>query len=240
MQGYVKVFRTLLQWEWYRDQNTKALFLHLLLMACYKNTRYKGVDIPRGSYAATVGKLAQETGMSVKCVRTALEHLQSTGEVAIEATNRFSVLRIVRYDVYQEPEEEKGQTCGQTGGKQTANEGQTKGKPSEEESKKVRKEEKDFYAEFVSLTETEFRSLRQRAGEEGARRCIELLDNYKGANGRQYRSDYRAILSWVLARYEKERKEQAGKERNRSYCLEELEDLSIFSPLEESAQGKVF
>lgn len=231
MQGYIKVFRKLLQWEWYRDQNTKTLFLHLLLVACYRDSRYKGVDIPRGSYAASMNALAQETGMSVKCVRTALEHLQSTGEVAIEATNRFSVIRIVHYDVYQEPEEEKGQTRGQAKGKQAANEGQTKGEPSEEEGKKVRKEEKDLYAEFVSLTETEFRSLRQRVGEEGAKRCIELLDNYKGSSGRQYRSDYRAILSWVLGRYEKEQKERRGKKQESSYCLEELEDLSSFSLL---------
>ena len=30
---------------------------------------------------------------------------------------------------------------------------------------------------------------------------IEILDNYKGAKGKRYKSDYRAILTWVVDRY---------------------------------------
>ena len=33
---------------------------------------------------------------------------------------------------------------------------------------------------------------------------IEILDNYKGQNGKKYKSDYRAILNWVVKRYEEE------------------------------------
>jgi len=222
MQGYVKLFRTLLQWEWYQDQNTKALFLHLLLKACFQDTKYKGVTIPRGSYAATVKGLAAELGMSVKCVRTALKHLQSTGEVAIDATKRFSVIRIVRYGVFQEAEN------GQMKGSERADEGQRGGKPSEEEGKKAKREEKKCYGEFVRLSEKEYRSLEERAGKAGARRCIEILDDYKGSSGKRYQSDYRAILSWVLARYERE-----PKKRESSYSVGELEELMFFSPIEE-------
>lgn len=63
---------------------------------------------------------------------------------------------------------------------------------------------KRAYAENVRLTEAEFGRLVERFGEPAARRMIEILDHYKGAHGRRYRSDYRAILSWVVDRYHQE------------------------------------
>jgi len=59
--------------------------------------------------------------------------------------------------------------------------------------------------EFVSMTNDEYKSLVAKLGEAGTRRCIEILDNYKGANGKKYKSDYRAILNWVITRYEEEK-----------------------------------
>lgn len=60
------------------------------------------------------------------------------------------------------------------------------------------------FADFVSMTNEEYSSLVTKLGEYGAKQCIEILDNYKGANGKRYKSDYRAILNWVISRYEEE------------------------------------
>lgn len=65
---------------------------------------------------------------------------------------------------------------------------------------------KTKYAEFVSLKDDEYSSLVEKLGnEEAVKRCIEILDNYKGSKGKKYKSDYRAILSWVIEKYEKEK-----------------------------------
>ena len=56
------------------------------------------------------------------------------------------------------------------------------------------------------MTNDEYSSLVAKLGESGAKRCVEILDNYKGANGKKYDSDYRAILNWVVARYQSESK----------------------------------
>ncbi|MCM1380870.1 MAG: hypothetical protein NC192_02955, partial [Muribaculaceae bacterium] len=48
-------------------------------------------------------------------------------------------------------------------------------------------------------------SLVAKVGESGAKRCIEILDNYKGSTGKTYQSDYRTILNWVIKRYEEEK-----------------------------------
>lgn len=54
------------------------------------------------------------------------------------------------------------------------------------------------YAEFVFMTEEEYSKLVKDHGESMAKRCIEELDNYKGATGKTYKNDYRAILKWVI------------------------------------------
>ena len=50
------------------------------------------------------------------------------------------------------------------------------------------------------MTEPEYDKLVSQFGEQFTLACIEELDNYKGAKGRTYKSDYRAILSWVVDR----------------------------------------
>lgn len=65
---------------------------------------------------------------------------------------------------------------------------------------KKQSEAKAKYAEFVSLTPSEHDKLVQEHGKAKMKRIIEVLDNYKGANGKKYKSDYRAILNWVLDR----------------------------------------
>ena len=55
------------------------------------------------------------------------------------------------------------------------------------------------------MTNDEYSSLVAKVGsEESAGRCIEILDNYKGAKGAKYKSDYRAILNWVIGKYSEE------------------------------------
>lgn len=67
-------------------------------------------------------------------------------------------------------------------------------------------QQKTNYAEFVKLTDEEYQKLVEKAGESGALKCIEILDNYKGSSGKKYASDYRAILNWVIDKYQKESK----------------------------------
>lgn len=64
---------------------------------------------------------------------------------------------------------------------------------------------KKKYAEFVSMTEDEYKKLVEQHGEQATKQMIEILDNYKGASGKTYESDYRAILSWVVKRYQEEK-----------------------------------
>lgn len=69
---------------------------------------------------------------------------------------------------------------------------------SKKDSKGKKEEEKIHFADFVTMTNAEHEKLVSTYGTEFTDQCIEILDNYKGSKGKEYKSDYRAILSWVV------------------------------------------
>jgi|GEM_PF-863356 len=83
----------------------------------------------------------------------------------------------------------------------------SKGKNSNKKNTRANQPPKIAYAENVSMTEVEYQKLIDRHGQEATDWMIEKLDNYKGSNGKKYRNDYRAILNWVVEKYQ----EQAAK-----------------------------
>lgn len=101
-QGFIKIYKKMLDWEWYKDNNTKCVFMHCLLKANWKDGRFRGYEVPRGSFVTGRRQLAKELKMSEQSIRTALEHLISTHEVTIKKTSKFSIITVVNYDYYQE------------------------------------------------------------------------------------------------------------------------------------------
>lgn len=69
---------------------------------------------------------------------------------------------------------------------------------------KGKKEEKNIYMQFVFLTDKEYSTLQTELGENLLKKCIETLNNYKGANGKKYKSDYLAMRNWVIDKVKKD------------------------------------
>ena len=99
--GFIVIYRSILNWEWYDDMNTKSIFLHLLLKANHKEERWHGVLVGRGQLITSVRKLSKETGLSIMNVRTALKHLESTHEITQSTNTKYTVISIQKYDDYQ-------------------------------------------------------------------------------------------------------------------------------------------
>jgi len=141
-----------MQWEWYTDANTMRVFLHLILMANHKETKWRGEVIQRGQVLTGLNQLSRDLKLSVKKIRVALGHLISTGEVANRSTNKYRVITIINYNAYQDRKEREGQADGQaegqTKGKQrAASNNVNKGNNKKEEGKKVRNP--GFSVEFM-------------------------------------------------------------------------------------------
>lgn len=100
--GFIKIHRDILGWEWYGDINTKVLFIHLILTANYKEMKWRGHLIERGERAVSFSTLAKETGLSIQSVRTAILHLESTGEVTRKRIPECTIISIKNYSKFQD------------------------------------------------------------------------------------------------------------------------------------------
>lgn len=98
---FIKLDRSILKWEWYDNLITKAVFIHLLLTVNYEDKKWHGMDINRGQIVTSYQKLAEELGLSVQNVRTAISHMKLTGELTCRKIAKGLVITVVRYDTYQ-------------------------------------------------------------------------------------------------------------------------------------------
>ena len=142
MNGYIKIHRKMVDWGWYSDPVTKVVFLHLLLTANYKETEYRGVKISPGQAVVGINALAEKLGLTSQKVRTALSHLEASGEISRKSTNKFSVVTVVNWAKYQLVDDELT-INQQTNNNQLTNKQQTTNKQltTPKERKKERKKE---------------------------------------------------------------------------------------------------
>lgn len=124
MDTWISLHRKFLDWQWYKNQNVKILFLHLLLKANFKDNLWQDIVIKRGQLITSIKNLSDETALSEQQTRNALSKLKSTGEITIKTTNKYSIVTIARYDLYQN--NNKKTTTKTTS--QATNEKQTKNK----------------------------------------------------------------------------------------------------------------
>ena len=100
-QGWIMLHRKIADWDWYKDVNTFKLFVHLILFANHTDARWRGIEINRGEMVTSIASLSCSTGLTVRQVRTALNHLQKTGEITVKTTKLFTKITVVNYSLYQ-------------------------------------------------------------------------------------------------------------------------------------------
>ena len=64
--GYIKLHRSLLDWEWLDDTNTFKVFILLLLNAAWADSRWRGITIKRGQLVTSTAKLSELCNLSVQ------------------------------------------------------------------------------------------------------------------------------------------------------------------------------
>lgn len=119
--GWIKIYRSLLYWEWADVPEMVALWVRLIIRATHEDTQWHGVTISRGQLVTTTAKLAAESGLSPQQVRTCLDRLKASNQINTQTTNKYTIITICKYEAYQETET----TEQQTNGKQTTRKQQT-------------------------------------------------------------------------------------------------------------------
>jgi len=100
--GFIVLHRKMIDWGWYDCLTTKSLFIHCLLMANHKPNIWRGKVIKRGEFITSFAHLAEQSGLSIRQVRTSLKNLESTQEVTRTSTHRYTLISIANYSNYQD------------------------------------------------------------------------------------------------------------------------------------------
>jgi hypothetical protein len=212
--GWIKLHKDILRWGWYKDSTTKAVFIHLLLTANYEPSELFGRRINRGQAVFGYRELANTLGVGVQQARTAIEHLKSTREITLEATRRFSVATICKYEDYQTCDAD-GNTRPNTQPNIELTQNQHTANTQVTPSKNIRieegkKKEKNIYGEFgnVRLSDEERGKLTKLMGDKGADAYIERMSAYLTDHPNKYKNHYATLLNWWRRDEDKRPKEQ--------------------------------
>ena len=136
---FIKLNRKILEWEWFSDTCTRAVFIYCLLKANRTYGSLHGIEYDRGEFITSLPSISEDLGFSIMNIRTALKHLKSTGEITDKIYNKFRVISITNYDKYQS---DNRQTNRQLTGKQQATNRQLTADIRTKEDKNI-KEEKE-------------------------------------------------------------------------------------------------
>ena len=171
LNGFIFLDRKFLTWRWYNDPDVKSLFLHLLLTANFEDTEFENIELKRGQVKTTISELCFYLKQTPAQIRANKTKLESTGEIASKTTNKYSIITIVKYDIYQTKNNENNkqndkQNSSQNNkqdSKQTTNKQQTNNKQpiynvlKEGEEVKKEKENKNKSRERVYFDEKNFK-----------------------------------------------------------------------------------
>ena len=152
MEGWISLYRKFMNWQWYKNSNVKAVFIHLLLCANHKEEMVGRRIVHRGQLITSRDSLSEATGLTPREIRTCLSKLKSTDEIEVETTNKYSVITIKKYDVYQRCFEE-GATSKKTDKMTNRNKQQATNKNDDKTTSKINLEMLGNSEEEKSQTE---------------------------------------------------------------------------------------
>lgn len=206
MEGWIKLHRKLEEWEWSSNPIILALFIHLLLRANYEEKKWQGILIPVGSFITSIANLSVIVGVSQQQMRTALKKLESTGEIAMKSTNRFTMITICKYDSYQSKEDTEQQTDNkritnkqQTNNKQITNKQQTNNNNiRNKEVKNIRSKEYNISKKFIKPTLVEIEEYcKERNNDVDASNFFDYNESKGWIVGKAPMKDWRAaVRTW--------------------------------------------
>lgn len=97
-EGFIKLSRALLEWDWRDEPKTAYLYIVMLMLANHEDSLWRGEKLRRGQLLTGRRQLAIACGLTEDEVRTALAHLKKTGHVIVTPRSKYSIITLTRYD----------------------------------------------------------------------------------------------------------------------------------------------
>jgi len=208
--GWVKLWRKLLDSDMYAELNSKQrdVMIQCLLLANHKEKEWEwNGEIQKcepGQFKTSLDSLRKHCSndVSIRNIRTTLLKLEKWGFLTNKSTKTGRIITVCNWLIHQNKDDitDKDIDKQLTKSRQTADKQLTTNKnvKNVKNDKKKESTPKIKYSEYVLMREVDYKTLVKKYGEGNTRKFIEKLDNYKGANGKKYKDDYRAILNWVV------------------------------------------
>lgn len=208
--NYIREINAFYDWLETNRLSTGAMSLWYALMHINNKTGWKN------EFTVPISVLSFKTGLSPRAVTNARKELTEAGRIAWTSKDGNQA---AQYSINSLAEQLQAlyadNTSDKMADKQTDNDtnkssdnasilNKPKRKRKQNNNPPTPQKEKLKLADLVYMTKEEANTLIEKYGMEATKTMVEILDNYKGANGKTYKSDYKAILSWVVKRYEED------------------------------------
>lgn len=220
-EGWIKIRRSILSWEWWDKPEMVVLYLYILSSANIEDTLWHGKVIKRGQFVTSLSSIERDCPkLTKKIIRTSLKRFKDAGKICIESTNNYSVITVCEYEEYnctenvlstKTEEKAKAENNLEIPPTQLEKKQATQKKLQEEIKKATEKRAKDFYNSLIPYVVTYGREM-----------VREFYDYWSEPNKSQSRLRFEQERTWDLNRrlarwsnYTKEYKSNDDK-KNRS------------------------
>jgi hypothetical protein len=112
-RGYVRLWRKSLDAGWIKNHRLWAFWTWCLMKATHKEfdaiVGLQTIHLFPGQFVFGRKTAAKETGLTERGIRTIIDCLRKAGNLTIKTTNKFSVISILNWGIYQSQEDENDQ-----------------------------------------------------------------------------------------------------------------------------------
>lgn len=239
--GWVKLYRGIVKhWLWQEKPFSKGqAWMDLVLLAGYQPRKLRVgahmLQLEIGELLISEASLMERWGWGKSRLRSFLALLEEDQMILRKIDHGRTVISLTGYRDYQqrqtdfEPQPDHIRTGNEPETNRYKKDKNNKNNknfknipPMSPDERECHSPDKKQVAAFVRLTDEQHEELLQKYGREDLDQMICILDNYKGATGKEYRSDYHALDGWVASRLREDRQryqQSAGKVTEVESCV---------------------
>jgi len=146
-KGWIKLHRKAINNGWLKNHKLWVFWTYCLLKAAHKKyyqlVGFKKIEILPGQFIFGRNKASKETGLSSQSIRTCAKALENMKNITIKTTNKFSMITITEWLIYQDDNMRINQQANQqlTNSQPTTNQQLTTNK----NNKNIKKNKNNIY-----------------------------------------------------------------------------------------------
>lgn len=100
MSGFFLHHRKTQDWEWRTSPNHFSIFMYCLERANFKDQKFKGKLVKRGSFLTSHEQISEKTGVKKRSVRSVLNDLKKSGEIVTKSSRQGTEIIVKNWEQY--------------------------------------------------------------------------------------------------------------------------------------------